>query len=158
MNTYFLDTSALAKRYVNELGSAWVRTQCRAQMGNSIIISQATLVEAVAAFCRKAREPNISQRISEADRDQSIRLFRQHVRRQYSVVRVTTSIYNQAGDLCRLHRLRAYDALQLASALAARNKLTSLGTQPPTFVSADAELLTIAAAEGLSIENPNAYP
>ena len=70
-------------------------------------------------------------------------------------MRVTSTIYTYAGDLCRLHRLRAYDAVQLACALVIRNKLAVLGIQAPTFVSADAELLNIANIEGLSIENPS---
>jgi len=156
MGVYFLDTSALAKRYVTEFGSAWVIAQCRSKTENTIIISQATLVEVVAAFCRKAREQDISQRISEAERDRNITLFRQDVKKQYNVVRVTAAVYTYAGDLCRPHRLRAYDAIQLASALVARNKLAPVGLAP-TFVSADTELLTIAKAEGLSVENPNIY-
>ena len=157
MGSYFLDTSALVKRYVTEPGSEWVEMRCRPAAENTIIISQATLVEAVATFCRKAREQNISQRISEADRDWNITLFRQDVRQQYNVVRVTSTIYSRAGDLCRLHRLRAYDAVQLACTLAVRSKLAALGIQAPTFVSADTDLLDIASAEGLSIENPNDY-
>jgi len=157
MGNYFLDTSALVKRYVTEPGSEWVEVQCRSAAENTIIILQATLVEVVATFCRKAREQNVSQRISEADRDWNITLFRQDVRQQYNVVRVTAALYTRAGDLCRLHRLRAYDAVQLACALAVRNKLALLGIQALTFVSADTDLLDIASAEGLSIENPNNY-
>ena len=63
MGTYFLDTSALVKRYVTEIGSDWVMTQCRSEAKHVVIISQATLVEAVATFCRKARQQDLSQRI-----------------------------------------------------------------------------------------------
>lgn len=76
MAVYFFDTSALIKKYVAELGSSWVIEQCEPELDHTITISQATLVEAVAALCRKAREQNISQRITEADRDQHITLFR----------------------------------------------------------------------------------
>jgi predicted nucleic acid-binding protein len=65
---------------------------------------------------------------------------------------------DDTGDLCRFHRLRAYDAVQLACALEVRNKLAALGILAPTFVSADTELLNIAKAEGLIIENPSVYP
>ena len=65
MTLYFLDTSALVKRYVTELGSNWVMAQCQPKAGNTIVISQAALVEAVAAFCRKTREQSIEQRISQ---------------------------------------------------------------------------------------------
>ncbi len=155
MGALFFDTSALVKRYVTESGSGWVRTQCRSEAGHTIIISQATLVEVVATFCRKARELNANQLINIDDRDTYIALFRQDVRKQYNVARVTTSIYTLAGDLCRLHRLRAYDAVQLACALETRNKLAALEISALTFVSADTELLNMAFAEGLSVENPN---
>lgn len=109
----------------------------------------------MAAFCRKASEQNLQQRIDKAERDQNIALFRRDTQRQYVVVPVTSSIYTRAGDLCRTHRLRAYDAVQLACALLVRDKLAVLGIQAPIFVSADTELLTIASTEELSIENPN---
>ena len=158
MAIYFFDTSALVKRYVTEPGSAWMIAQCQTEADHIITISQATLVEAVATFCRKAREQNLDQRIDEADRDRCIRLFRQDAQRQFTVVRVTATVYTRAGDLCRFHRLRAYDAVQLACALEVRDILAALEIQAPTFVSADAELLNIADAEGLSIENPNIHP
>jgi hypothetical protein len=41
----FFDTSALVKRYLLEIGSAWVVEQCRPNSGNTVFISQATLVE-----------------------------------------------------------------------------------------------------------------
>lgn len=83
-----------------------------------------------------------------------IALFRQEARRRYNVVRVTASIYLEAGNLCRRHSLRAYDAIQLACSLTVRDKLAQLGIEAPTFVSADRELLLIAQAEGLPTVNP----
>jgi uncharacterized protein len=157
MGTYFFDTSALVKRYVTEPGSGWVTAHCRLEAGHTIIISQATLVEVVATLCRKAREINSNQLISVDDRDEYIALFRQDVRKRYNVVRVSSAIYTLAGDLCRIHRLRAYDAVQLACAIEARNKLTVLEIPTLTFVSADTELLSMATAQGLGIENPNLF-
>jgi hypothetical protein len=75
----------------------------------------------------------------------------------YFFVRVSSVIYTLAGDLCRIHRLRAYDAVQLACAIEARNKLTALEIPTLTFVSADTELLSMATAQGLGIENPNLF-
>ena len=153
----FLDTSAVAKRYVTETGSEWVRAQCRKISENMIILSHATLAEAVTAFCRKARQQDLSQRISESDRDRRIKRFRQDVEQRYSLVDVTKEVYIHAGDLCRIHKLRAYDAIQLACALKVRNELVALGRTAPIFVSADTDLLSIAEAEGFNIENPNLH-
>ena len=153
MGVYFLDTSALVKRYVTETGSGWARALCQPAAGHLLVISQAALAETVAAFCRKEREGVISI----PDRDQAIVIFRQHVRRSYSLQRVTTAVYSHAGDLCRVHRLRAYDAIQLACALTLRDTLTALG-QIPTFLSSDADLVTFASAEGLPSDNPLNHP
>jgi len=154
MDIYFLDTSALVKRYITEIGSDWIMEHCQSEQDNVLIISQATLVEVIATFCRKAREQNLKQRISETERDRIISLFRKDAQHQYIVIPVTSLIYTQAGDLCRFHRLRAYDAIQLACALLVREKLTGLGTYVPIFVSADIELLHIAQETGLSVKNP----
>lgn len=75
LGSYFLDTSAVIKRYVYEIGSGWVTAVCQPSAEHTIIISQATLVEAVAAFCRKAREQQLSQGISEAERTELLEPF-----------------------------------------------------------------------------------
>ena len=109
-----------------------------------------------AAFCRKAREQQLNQRISEAERDRIIRSFRRDAQKQYNMVRVASTIYTQAGELCRIHKLRAYDAIQLACAMKTQTTLAALGVIP-IFISAVIDLLNIAQIEGLSVENPNNY-
>lgn len=123
--------------------------------GKHSYFAQVTLIEAVATFCRKAREPNSFLRITPEERDRVITNFHQDIRKQYGVVDVTVPIYIKAGDLCRHHPLRSYDAVQLACALTANQKLIVLGQPPLVFLSADNKLLDIAHLEGLSIENPN---
>lgn len=153
----FFDTSAIAKRYVNETGSEWVRAQCEQIVENTIILSYATLVEAVAAFCRKARQQGLSQRISGADRNRHITLFRQDVEEQYYVIRLTKPICLRVGNLCRSYKLRAYDAVQLATALIMNERFIIDRKTALVFISADVNLLTVAEAEGLGIENPNVH-
>ena len=69
------------------------------------------------------------------------------------VVRLTVAHFSAAVDLIRrvglVQNLRTLDALQLAVAL----DLNDPG-RPVTFVCADAALCTIAAAEGLTVINP----
>jgi hypothetical protein len=88
---------------------------------------------------------------------EGFRIFRRDVRRSYVLERVTSAVYTRAGDLCRTHNLRAYDAVQLACALAVRDKLAALGLSQ-VFVCAAAILLAFAAAEGLGTEDPNVHP
>lgn len=52
MPAYYLDSSALVKRYVTETGSAWVRELCQ-DAANAIFISELALVE-VGAHLRGA--------------------------------------------------------------------------------------------------------
>ena len=154
MATYFLDTSALAKRYVPEQGQAWIVTLCDPAQGHELYISQAALVEVVAAMCRRAREHSITI----AERDRLIEAFRQDCQNAYDMLLVSTAIYHAAGDVCRSHRLCAYDAVQLACALALRDRAQARQGPAPIVVCADSNLLTIAEALGLSVENPNSSP
>jgi len=154
MATYFLDTSAIIKRYIFEPGQAWILSICNPAQGHDLYISQATLVEVVAAICRRAREKSISI----TERDRLITVFRQDSVQGYNIWPVDTGLYNAAGDLCRSHRLRAYDAVQLACILALRQYTLANQAPEPIFVCADVGLLDIAGVEGLQVENPNNYP
>jgi len=154
METYFLDTSAIVKRYVPaEQGYAWV-TALFDSKEHKLYISQAALVEVVATICRKARE----QSITITERDTLLDTFRQDSQDIYPISTVTTGIYIFAGDLCRSYRLRAYDAVQLAGVLSLRNEALANQAPAPIFVCADDGLINIAIEEGLSVENPNNYP
>lgn len=155
MGAYFLDTSALAKRYMIESGHIWVRSLCHGRASNSIYVAQVAQVEVIAALCRAQRER--PPRLSIARRDRLIASFRRHLR-QYNVVSLTPQVLTRAANLCRVHPLREYDAVQLASALQARDDALAIDVPPPTFVCADTVLLGVAAAEGLAAENPSAHP
>lgn len=154
MGTYFLDTSAIVKRYFPERGYTWVRDLCDPVQGHKLYISQATLAEAVATICRKSRD----QEITITERDRLIDTFRQDSQDTYIMSLVTTGIYISAGNLCRSHRLRAYDAVQLAGVLSLRDEAQANEVHVPIFVCADLALTAIAATEGLSVENPNDHP
>ena len=60
--------------------------------------------------------------------------------------------------LAEKHGLRGYDAVQLAAAQAINNLCIANDLHPLTFISADKELNTAAANEGLLVENPNNHP
>ena len=154
MALYFLDSSAIVKRYVAEAGHTWIVDLCDPAQGHDLHIAQAALVEVVATLCWKAREAAITT----AERDSLVADFRWDTTTTYAVRPITTTIYTRAGDLCRMHRLRAYDAVQRAAVLALRDDAQVSGAPLPIFVCADTDLLGFAGAEGLSTENPNAYP
>jgi hypothetical protein len=54
--------------------------------------------------------------------------------------------------------MRAYDAVQLASALSLHSVLTQAQLPVLVFLSADDRLMTIAQRTGLLSDNPNNYP
>lgn len=54
MASYYLESSALVKRYVVETGTAWIRGLCASTSGNTLFIAQVTGVEVVAAVALRA--------------------------------------------------------------------------------------------------------
>jgi predicted nucleic acid-binding protein len=152
--TYFLDTSALIKRYILEQGQTWIISICNPVQGHDLYISQAARVEVISALCRRTRE----QSITIDERDQLIKRFREDSRKDYNTWPVTSETYDAAGELCRSHALCAYDAVQLACVLALRKFAQENDAPEPIFICADVNLMNNAYAEGLSIENPNNYP
>jgi predicted nucleic acid-binding protein len=57
---YFLDSSALVKYYVQEQGSAWVRTIVNPAAPHGIFLSHLTLVEIYSAIARRVRGGSVS--------------------------------------------------------------------------------------------------
>jgi hypothetical protein len=151
---YFLDSSALVKRYVIEQGTAWVRSIVTLQAGNTILIAQITRAEVVSSASRRKRNGQIPARTAHA-----IRLvIDRHVTQEFRMVQQTEQVLQRAEDVLEGHALRAYDAIQLASALDSNNQLVAAGLPPLIFVSADKRLLEVAAAEGLTTDDPNDHP
>jgi len=158
MAVYFLDSSAVVKYYFQEQGHSWVQALHNPAQGHRLYISQVTLVEVVASICRKAYEQNIPVE----KRDRTINNFRRDAQDIYRVRLVDDVLYIAAGNLCRSHRLRSYDAVQLACAITVREEsleVQPFGIEPSQFifVSADHRLLDFARTEGLNIENPDHY-
>jgi hypothetical protein len=84
--------------------------------------------------------------------------FRTDFDNQYEVLEVDRTLIETAGALVMHNPLRAYDSVQLASALRVQSTLVSVPDTQLVFVSADNRLLNIAHSEGLATDNPNNYP
>ncbi|MBA3922367.1 MAG: type II toxin-antitoxin system VapC family toxin [Nostocaceae cyanobacterium] len=119
-----------------------------------LFIARITWVEVLSAFARRQREGTISS----SDLMQAVQTFEYDLENQYQVMEFQQTLAEAAGQLVRRHPLRAYDAIQLASALETQLIFPPSQTTPFIFVSADERLLTIAQAEGLLIDNPNRHP
>jgi predicted nucleic acid-binding protein len=57
---YYLDTSALVKRYVAEIGSGWVTSIMDPAAGNLLHVARLTGVEVVSAIARRAQGGSLS--------------------------------------------------------------------------------------------------
>jgi hypothetical protein len=57
---FFLDTSTVLKRYVQETGTPWVQALAAPAAGHSLIIVRITLAETVAAITRRERGGTIT--------------------------------------------------------------------------------------------------
>ncbi len=152
----YFDTSALAKRYLAETGSAWVRGITDPSSGNTIAISNITRVEIGAAIARRQRDPR--SRMSIADRDALIQLFDYHVAHDYLVMDLAPDVIDDAYRLTQHHQLRGYDAVQLAAAFTLNTQLIGAGLPALMLVAGDGELLTAAGAEGLATDDPYLHP
>ncbi|HOT92831.1 MAG TPA: type II toxin-antitoxin system VapC family toxin [Anaerolineae bacterium] len=56
MTTYYVDSSALVKRYVNETGSDWLQALCTPTAGHTLALAHIGLVELAAALAMKVRQ------------------------------------------------------------------------------------------------------
>jgi hypothetical protein len=153
MSILYFDSSALAKRYMPETGTNWVRKQTASNAGNDVVIAQVTPIELYSAIARQYHDAQIDLIRLQAFR----RLFMRHVQNQYLVLSLSSAIITRALSLHETYRLRAYDSIQLASALELNTRLATT-SQTLTFIAADVRLLQSAVSAGLQTDNPNNYP
>jgi uncharacterized protein len=78
-------------------------------------------------------------------------LFATHERRQYRIMAIDDDICSRAEDLLSHHTLRAYDALQLATALRVARMFAGSSVEF-RFCTADRAQGVAASAEGLVVE------
>jgi predicted nucleic acid-binding protein len=154
MTTYYLDTSALVKRYVNETGSSWLQATLETAPRPSVILVHLAIVEMTSALMRRVREGAVSA--PEYIRIQNA--FLSDCLDHYELVTAADDIIDQANRLLEEHPLRAYDAIHLAAAVVSNQALLAGNLPPLIFVSADDRLNQAASLEGLPVDNPNSRP
>ena len=146
MTFYFLDTSALVKRYHLEPGSERVNAMFDDQ-DNILIISELALVELAPALQRKRNRGEITL---QAMNDALVQ-FANEVLSDLIVTGFRSGFIQQAKDLVLQHGLRTLDALQLTSA-------SEFRTLSPVLVCADARLRRAASDVGLVVLDPEVVP
>ena len=155
MSTLYLDTSALAKRYLSEIGSDWIEALANPAAGNVVVVCDLTAVEFFSLLARRYREGEIAPDNVAKLQNQFLADFE----RQYLSIALGEEVLKDARDMVSylpFSGLRSLDALQLASAFQAKKVLD----EDVIFVSADKKLLEIAQSYDLGFEtdNPNDHP
>ena len=133
MKTFF-DTSAFAKRYVEENGSQLVDDIC--QQASELSLSVICLPEIISSLNRLIREKRLSQR--------EYATIKEHLSddfRDVTIINLTPEVIAKAVTLLESHPLRAMDALHIACAL-------EWGTD--LFLSSDKRQITAVRKVGLN--------
>jgi hypothetical protein len=131
----FFDPSALAKRYVDEAGTAEVLGWC--ERADELALAVTAIPELISAFCRLRRERRITAAQYQRLKDELL-----HDLADALICEVTPEVVQRAVDALEAHPLRGMDAIHVAAALACSADM---------FVSADARQRTAARGAGLQV-------
>lgn len=146
MASYYFDTSALLKFYIQEEGSEVVAGLMQNIGNDRTSILDITLLELRSAVRRRERQADMSEReanriIDKIQKDETL---------VYLVQSLDSSVTEEAVRILDTHPLKTLDALQLAGCLIISRSMS----EPLTFVCADTRLNSAARLEGLVTFNP----
>jgi predicted nucleic acid-binding protein len=150
-NSFYLDASALAKRYVPETGSALVDAILDARPARPLFVLNVGAGEVVSILVRKRNAGPLSV----ADFGQALARFGGEIIKATHVTRlpVTNRLAWSSFPLISVHSINSNDAVLLKSALNVARRLRRAGDDL-VLVASDQRLLRAAQAEGLSTFNP----
>lgn len=137
---HYFDASALVKRYVDEDHSKTVRELLSSGLVATSRLSEVEIVSALARRCREGAFP-------ENERDRILEQIPRDFETFY-VIEIVPEVTALTYSLLRRHRLRAADALQLASCLYLSENLD----RPIPIIGFDSRLTDAATAEGLDVK------
>ena len=146
MASFYFDTSALIKFYIEEEGTPRILHLVENLDGDQIVVLEVTLMESRSAVRRREREGDIAG----SDANRVLKQLDEDASSLYLVQPLSSAVIEEAARLLDLHPLKTYDALQVAGCLATRHSVPA----PVTFVCADHRLCEVAGVEGLSTLNP----
>ena len=148
MAHFYLDTSAMVKRYRTEPGTNIISVLLAQPASDDRFYSSFLLVlELTSGILRLAKGGQIRQSTADA----IIARFRQDARDLLRIWPVDDSILGSAITVVQNHRLRSADAIHLATAL----EISSVDPNAPlALVTSDAELAEAGQAAGLETLTP----
>jgi predicted nucleic acid-binding protein len=152
----FLDSSAVAKLFLPEIGSQWLRRFVR---DKQIAISELVLYEVTVAMRRRYINAEITSIRANGVIDQVITASTTYTVYPLGGTTEQSEIRNLVFSLPDTAFVRTLDAIHLNAALKASEAAKS-ATPPAAFVfiSADKQLIRTAQGEGLPTENPEDHP
>ena len=142
--SFFIDTSALFKRYQVEAGTDKVCELLEHSAGD-VFISSLTIVEVLSNLKRLYEVDHVTT--EEQFLEQRLFFYHDLEELQMTILDMTTDDVIKAEELIMKRYMKPVDAIQLAVAL------NNFPTKP-AFVSSDQRLCSIASEEGLSAMNP----
>ncbi len=142
MKFYFLDTSALVKRYHSEKGTDKI-DKIFSQDDRVIVISSISITEMVSALNRKKEDKTILKE----DLKIALSKFFHDAIKDFLIIELDGEHIKGSIMLVLKRNIRTLDALQLAVAIGVKELKV-------TFVCADKKLVSVAEKEGLQTINP----
>jgi hypothetical protein len=152
--TYYCDSSAVVKVYLEEAGSTYMENLYdQAPIGN-IFINAIAGPEVLSAMHRRFRSGDLSsEAISQARQD-----FMEDFQHFFNRIPVSDPIIALAMQLIERHPLRGYDSVQLATAIHLQSIFSAFDGEEVYFVGSDRVLNNAARSEGLTVINPAEQP
>lgn len=132
----FFDSSAFAKRFIEETGSDEIDKIC--YDSESIAVSSICFPEIISALNRRLRESSISKKDYLLIKERLIEEF-EHI----EIINVVPEVIAKSIMLLEKNSLRTLDAIHIASALILK---------PDLFVSADKRQILAAKKAGLKVK------
>ncbi len=148
MPAYFLDSSALVKRWIQEVGSERVRALTALGAADRVYVARLAGPEVVGAISRRHRGAGLD----EAARKRLIGVVRREIIERIRVVEITPEIWESATSLAAEHALRGADAVHVAAAMAVKGIHDATDLDQLVFVMADREQGLAASEIGLKTE------
>lgn len=141
----FLDTSALMKKYIGEAGSDVLQTEL--EKAEEIFVSFMSELELFASIerfkkIRRINSPEYRKMVREVEGD--------FERKTFQIIGITEKEVKLAKNFIQRHKLRAPDAIQLASV----SLLLKTADQQVTFLCCDEKLKEAAILEGMKVFDP----
>jgi uncharacterized protein len=100
LSAFFVDTSAIAKLYISELGTAWVLSWILPSSRNVIIIAEIASVEIASLLTRRQNEGTVNAEMSAAIQGN----FLLHVEEEYLLVPLESAMLVNARELIRKYK------------------------------------------------------